>query len=497
MCIRDRVNIHSLFIHDNEAGGSGGGILIGSESDLIVSDVKIYENTSGNTGGGIMIGATSTATIDHATIYCNSAVKGGGIASKTGSSTISHVTVLGNNASESGNGIFLRLNAEMSIYNSIITANDSDVVFIQDSATSLIVSYSNIEGGWLGEGNIDANPLFCEPDSNNYHLSENSPSAGTGEDGADMGAFGVGCGTLEIEFPSIVNIWDVPNDQGSWVYIQFNPSVHDASDEGPLGSYTIERLDDEEWVSLHSIDAYGAEYYTTEAHTLMDSTEEDDGMTSYRVVAAMEVGALISETAEGYSIDNIAPGVPTGLMATVSETGIYLSWDLSSAEDFQYFNLEKSSTADFGEYQVIETADTAYLDANYEIDVTVYYRLVAYDDGGNASDYSVVVDVTVLWTDLGIAIPDEFAIHQNYPNPFNPVTTLRYDLPEQGHVRITIYDMLGRDVKTLINGYQDPGYKSINWDATNDYGKPVSAGMYLYQIHAGEYIEVRKMVLVK
>ena len=312
-----------------------------------------------------------------------------------------------------------------------------------------------------------------------------------------MGAFGVGCGTLEIEFPSIVNIWDVPNDQGSWVYIQFNPSAHDASDEGPLGSYTIERLDDEEWVSLHSIDAYGAEHYTTEAHTLMDSTGEDDGMTSYRIVAAMEVGALISEPAAGYSIDNIAPGVPTGLMATVSETGIHLSWDLSTAEDFQYFDLEKSSTADFGEYQVIETADTAYLDTDYEVDVTVYYRLVAYDDGGNASEHSVAIDITVLWADLGIAIPDEFAIHQNYPNPFNPVTTLRYDLPEQGHVRITIYDMLGRDVKTLINEYQDPGYRSIIWDATNDYGKPVSAGMYLYQIQANNFLKTKKMILVK
>jgi len=57
--------------------------------------------------------------------------------------------------------------------------------------------------------------------------------------------------------------------------------------------------------------------------------------------------------------------------------------------------------------------------------------------------------------------------------------------------------MLGRDVKTLINGYQEPGYRSVIWDATNDYGKPVSAGMYLYQIQAGEYMEVRKMVLVK
>jgi hypothetical protein len=94
-------------------------------------------------------------------------------------------------------------------------------------------------------------------------------------------------------------------------------------------------------------------------------------------------------------------------------------------------------------------------------------------------------------------IPTEFALHQNYPNPFNPVTTLRYDLPENDLVNITVYDMLGRQVKTLINKTQDAGYRSIIWDATNDYGKPVSAGIYLYQIQAGEYISTKKMVLLK
>jgi flagellar hook assembly protein FlgD len=74
---------------------------------------------------------------------------------------------------------------------------------------------------------------------------------------------------------------------------------------------------------------------------------------------------------------------------------------------------------------------------------------------------------------------------------------LRYDLPEADLVNITIYDMLGREVKTLINQTQDAGYRSVIWDATNDYGKPVSAGIYLYQIHAGEYIRTRKIILLK
>ena len=94
-------------------------------------------------------------------------------------------------------------------------------------------------------------------------------------------------------------------------------------------------------------------------------------------------------------------------------------------------------------------------------------------------------------------LPISHKIFNNYPNPFNPVTTLRYDLPANGMVTIIIYDMLGREVKTLINQTQDAGYRSIIWDTTNDYGKPVSAGIYLYQIQAGEYIQTKKMVLLK
>jgi len=97
----------------------------------------------------------------------------------------------------------------------------------------------------------------------------------------------------------------------------------------------------------------------------------------------------------------------------------------------------------------------------------------------------------------GDLIPVEFALRQNYPNPFNPVTTLRYDLPENAMINITIYDMLGKEVKTLINQTQDAGYRSVIWNTTSNYGKPVSAGIYLYQIQAGEYISTKKMVLLK
>ena len=94
--------------------------------------------------------------------------------------------------------------------------------------------------------------------------------------------------------------------------------------------------------------------------------------------------------------------------------------------------------------------------------------------------------------------PNKFSVNIiNYPNPFNPVTSLRYDLSEDEFVNITIYDMVGRKVKTLVNGSQTAGYKSVQWNATNDNGAPVSAGIYLYTIQAGEFRQTKKMVLLK
>ena len=93
--------------------------------------------------------------------------------------------------------------------------------------------------------------------------------------------------------------------------------------------------------------------------------------------------------------------------------------------------------------------------------------------------------------------PDKYKLKNCYPNPFNPITTLRYELPEDAMVNIAIYDMMGRVVKTLINDQQTAGYRSLQWNATNDAGSPVSAGIYLYMIQAGEFRQTKKMVLLK
>ena len=94
-------------------------------------------------------------------------------------------------------------------------------------------------------------------------------------------------------------------------------------------------------------------------------------------------------------------------------------------------------------------------------------------------------------------IPNKFRLHQNFPNPFNPETIIRYNLPENIFVNISVYDLLGRKVKTLVNQAQVAGSQSVVWDANDDYGERVGAGIYLYQIQVGAFVQTRKMVLLK
>ncbi len=94
-------------------------------------------------------------------------------------------------------------------------------------------------------------------------------------------------------------------------------------------------------------------------------------------------------------------------------------------------------------------------------------------------------------------LPKEFALHQNYPNPFNPATTIRYDLPKPAQVTLTIYNILGQKVRTLVNDYETAGYKSVVWDGINEAGHPVGSGLYIYRIEAGDFRKSLKLLLVK
>ena len=97
--------------------------------------------------------------------------------------------------------------------------------------------------------------------------------------------------------------------------------------------------------------------------------------------------------------------------------------------------------------------------------------------------------VVVGTTNLTSALPTEFKLHDNYPNPFNPATVIKYDLPKSSHVKITVYDILGKEVGILVNQDKTAGFYEIKWDARN-----YASGAYFYKMETDSYTEIKKMM---
>ena len=95
-------------------------------------------------------------------------------------------------------------------------------------------------------------------------------------------------------------------------------------------------------------------------------------------------------------------------------------------------------------------------------------------------------------TEQSKTIPKSFSLSQNYPNPFNPSTVINYALPKESFVTIKVYDLLGREVKTLVNENKSAGSYSINFNSAN-----LSSGIYFYSMTAGDFVHTKKLILLK
>ena len=93
--------------------------------------------------------------------------------------------------------------------------------------------------------------------------------------------------------------------------------------------------------------------------------------------------------------------------------------------------------------------------------------------------------------------PREFGLDQNYPNPFNPTTQIAYRLPEDSRVRLVVYNILGQQVRTLVNGLVPAGAYSIAWDGRDEVGRQTASGIYLYRLDAGKFSAIKRMTLLK
>ena len=187
----------------------------------------------------------------------------------------------------------------------------------------------------------------------------------------------------------------------------------------------------------------------------------------------------------------VVPVELTSFNAQMIKDGVELKWTTATETNNQGFQVEKMNAA--GTYEQIgyvagfgtTTEPKAYSFIDSKLDAGTYtYRLKQIDFNGTY-EYSDVVEVEV-------SIPVVYSLDQNYPNPFNPSTTIKYSIAEDGFVKLSVYNMLGEEVATIVNATQKAGRYEVNFNASK-----LSSGVYVYRIEASNYVASKKLMLLK
>ena len=228
-------------------------------------------------------------------------------------------------------------------------------------------------------------------------------------------------------------------------------------------------------------------------------------------VEVMDMNEATSLTETAYFYTDAFPEAPANFMTLAPENDaaglgmeIEFVWNATTDPDpietIHYQLVYTDNWMDSTTYVFSDMLEDTTVTLVLEDNMQYYWGVIARDSDGfivgsnDNTPNTFVVGTLSLNSDM---LPTEFALNQNYPNPFNPTTQITYALPKVALVSINIYDISGRMVKSLVNTPKDAGYHSLRWDATNDIGEGVSAGMYIYTIQAGEYRSTKKMVLLK
>ncbi len=217
-----------------------------------------------------------------------------------------------------------------------------------------------------------------------------------------------------------------------------------------------------------------------------------DGNASYELVAGTYNGKVICFSG-GL---NAVPVELVSFNASVNGNDVTLNWTAATQLNNKGFEIERKSGNDqFYSVSFIKgdgttTEQKSYSYTDKELKVGDYtYRLKQIDFDGTVH-YSNGINVSV-------NLPTEFSLSQNYPNPFNPTTTINFSVPQKSTVKLIVYDILGKEVKTLINSEKDAGSYKVQWNGTNNKGLTVSTGIYIYRISAGNFVSEKKMILMK
>jgi len=204
---------------------------------------------------------------------------------------------------------------------------------------------------------------------------------------------------------------------------------------------------------------------------------------------------------------NPLPVELTSFNANINENSVLLTWQTATEVNTYGFEIERNvaQNAILSNWETIGFVE-GYGNSNSPKEYTfidkpipnldpatsdkqpLSYRLKQIDTDGTFT-YSEIVTVETIHAS---SLPTEFVLFQNYPNPFNPITTIKYSIPGNEYVSLKIYDTLGNEIATLVNGQKEPGNYNLNFDASN-----FASGVYIYRLKAGNFNSVKKLIIVK
>jgi len=252
-------------------------------------------------------------------------------------------------------------------------------------------------------------------------------------------------------------------ERALWAINNWVPTLLDSTSGFPDETVVFTKPDSADWTLPENQDRISANVWITRKHnqSIFNIAQED-----------------------GYSG---AAGSPTGTLWADTTTA---AADAGSYTNFVGMHGGSSQSIINDTISLYLPQDSLYFDV-------VFTSYTGQNNGGGFSYIRTSVNNSELDMDDEYLLPDKYALQQNFPNPFNPRTTIHYELPNQELVQIIIFNLLGHQVKRLVDGFRGAGVNSIVWDATNDHGQPVSAGIYIYQLQAGGFLQTRKMILLK
>jgi hypothetical protein len=335
--------------------------------------------------------------------------------------------------------------------------------------------------------------------------------------------------------PTIMSIRDLSGDQGGKVRVAWSRSTLDAKPALEISLYGIwretsaseaqaalaggARLTDESkqaplpqpavfratvngaaiqyWEGVGTVAARGEPIYTFVSPTLQDSSGAGSAYTVFMVDAhlAFRPGFFDSAPDSGYSVDNLAPAQPSPFSGKYLVSATALHWGRSPAADLSGYQLYRGDSGDFipGPTNfVVSKPDTGYVD---HVAGVHYYKLCAADIHGNLSSYALLTPQ--LTTPVPGSTLATLRLYPNAPNPFNPRTTIRFDLPVAGAVRLAVYDVAGRLIRVLVVGELPGGSHEAVWDGCDSTGRSAPSGSYLARLVAGGKVEGVRLSLVR